>query len=259
MIRFLVTAAQSSRSPSKKKMDVPIFGAFSNPFCRSKGLNYGIEPAIHEGSVRTGRATVDSVGAWLVTAAGEDLHRAQGDPSQPRPDPHRAVFHDRSKLPDRRTVARRYRDRTRYLAGPRCRVGRVRASATLTELGAGVTIGDYVGLGDGFLLGAFRGIEIGPGTIVGERLTVNSDNHDFNDPTRGHHHPALVDRALLSGQQHVTVLGEVENGPDSDVGAGAGVTKPFTTGSVIASPSYKAPATAFSRQRPGRGRHSTDK
>ena len=61
------------------------------------------------------------------------------------------------------------------------RMGKIRSTATLECLGQGVEIGDYVGLGDFFYLGEFGGISIGSNTIVGENLTVHSDNHNFEE------------------------------------------------------------------------------
>lgn len=118
------------------------------------------------------------------------------------------------------------------------RHGRIRATATLTELGAGATIGDFVGIGDGFYLGAFGGVEIGTETIVGERLTVHSDNHDFDDVTKAIRHQATTGLPVRIGARcwlgsNVTILGGVQIGDDSVIGAGSVVTRSFPKGSIL--------------------------
>jgi len=118
------------------------------------------------------------------------------------------------------------------------RYGRVRATATLSKLGKGVRIEDYVGLGDFFYLGAFGGIEIGTETIVGEKLTVHSDNHDFDDVSIAIRRQATTELPVKIGARcwlgsNVTILGGVNIGDDCVIGAGAVVTQSFSAGSII--------------------------
>ncbi|MEL6486490.1 MAG: acyltransferase [Pseudomonadota bacterium] len=118
------------------------------------------------------------------------------------------------------------------------RYGRIRATATLTQIGKGVRIGDYVGIGDFFYLGAFGGIDIGPETIVGERLTIHSDNHDFDDVSTAIRRQATTAMPVSIGARcwfgsNVTILGGVEIGDDCVIGAGSVVTRSFPAGSII--------------------------
>jgi len=59
------------------------------------------------------------------------------------------------------------------------RSGAIRCSG-LRELGVGVMVGDFVGIGDSFYLGGFGGISIGEETTVGERFTAHSGNYFFD-------------------------------------------------------------------------------
>jgi len=119
------------------------------------------------------------------------------------------------------------------------RFGKIRATATLNSLGHGVIVGDYVGIGDGFYLGGFGGISIGADTIIGERLTVHSDNHLFDDCSQPIRTQGVVKKKVNIGRNcwfgsNVTILGGVDIGEGCIVGAGAVVTKSIPSFSIAA-------------------------
>jgi len=119
------------------------------------------------------------------------------------------------------------------------RLGKIRSSSSPTTIGSGFIIGDYVGMGDFCYLGCFGGVTIDDHTIIGERLLVHSDAHDFSDlevpvrqlPTVGR--PVYIGKRCWIGSD-VIILGGVTIEDDCVVGAGSVVTKSFKKGSVIA-------------------------
>lgn len=118
------------------------------------------------------------------------------------------------------------------------RFGKIRSSASPASIGEGFTIGDYVGMGDFCYIGCSGGVTIDDQTIIGERLLVHSDSHDFSDlnvpirqlPTIGR--PVYVGKRCWIGSD-VTILGGVKIEDDCVIGAGSVVTKSFGRGSVI--------------------------
>lgn len=60
----------------------------------------------------------------------------------------------------------------------------IEATGSLTNIGKGLVIEDGVGLNSNCFLGCAGGIIIGRDTIIGELVTMHSENHNFSDITR---------------------------------------------------------------------------
>jgi acetyltransferase-like isoleucine patch superfamily enzyme len=118
------------------------------------------------------------------------------------------------------------------------RFGKIRSSASPVSIGEGFTIGDYVGMGDFCYIGCFGGVTIDDQTIIGERLLVHSDSHDFSDLNVPIRQLPTITRPVYIGKRcwigsDVIILGGVRIEDDCVIGAGSVVTKSFGRGSVI--------------------------
>jgi acetyltransferase-like isoleucine patch superfamily enzyme len=114
----------------------------------------------------------------------------------------------------------------------------IRCTATLEELGDGLIIGDNVGIGGNAFLGCWGGIVINSNTIIGERFTVHSDNHEFSDKTVLIRHQGVKKLPVIIGENcwigsNVTILGGVQIGNGCVIGAGTIVTKSIQANSVV--------------------------
>lgn len=114
----------------------------------------------------------------------------------------------------------------------------IRCTATLKELGDGLIIGDNVGIGSNAFLGCWGGIKINKNTIIGERFTIHSDNHEFSDRSILIRHQGVKKLPVEIGENcwigsNVTVLGGVRIGNGCVIGAGTIVTKNIPDNSVV--------------------------
>lgn len=118
------------------------------------------------------------------------------------------------------------------------RFGKIKSTAIPSSIGKGFSIGDYVGMGDFCYLGCYGGVVIGDETIIGERLLIHSDIHDFSDMKKNIRDLECIKRPVNIGKRcwigsNVIILGGVNIGDDCVIGAGSIVTKSFPDGSVI--------------------------
>ena len=109
------------------------------------------------------------------------------------------------------------------------RFSRIECTGNLQYLGAGFTAGANVGLGTDCFYGAAGGIEIGDDTIIGNLVTMHSENHNaevVDVPIRDQgvrHEGIRIGRGCWLGTK-VTVLDGARLGADSIVAAGAVLT-----------------------------------
>lgn len=106
---------------------------------------------------------------------------------------------------------------------------RVECTGSLRHLGAGLIAGNHVGLGTDCLYGCAGGIEIGDDTIIGNYVTLHSENHnvgDLNKPIRlqGVNHQGIrIGRDCWIGSKS-TILDGVVIGNGCIIAAGSVVT-----------------------------------
>lgn len=58
----------------------------------------------------------------------------------------------------------------------------IECTGSLRDLGQGLVLGDSVGIGSGSFLGCAGGISIGADTIIGNFVSLHSENHNFSEP-----------------------------------------------------------------------------
>ena len=115
---------------------------------------------------------------------------------------------------------------------------RIECTGSFSHLGEGFSCGDYCGLGTNAFYGAAGGITIGNNVIIGNYVTMHSENHNFSDtniPIRlqGTNHKGIVIGNNCWIGAKVTILDGVHIGDGCVVAAGAVVTKNFPDNVVI--------------------------
>lgn len=106
------------------------------------------------------------------------------------------------------------------------RNSRVECTGNLRALGKGMRVEDNVGLGTDCFYGCAGGIEIGADTLIGNFVSMHSENHVIADPTTPIRMQGVEHRGIKIGRNcwigaKATVLDGTELGNDSVVAAGA--------------------------------------
>lgn len=126
--------------------------------------------------------------------------------------------------------------------GDNCSVGintRIECTESFSFLGKGFKCGNNCGLGTDSFYGCAGGIELGDDVIVGNFVSMHSENHNCSDteiPIRlqGTTHKGIkIGNNVWIGAK-VTILDGVHIGNGCVIGAGSVVTKSFPDNSVIA-------------------------
>lgn len=102
----------------------------------------------------------------------------------------------------------------------------IECTGSLQTLGKGLKVGDNVGISSNSFLGCAGGIEIGSDTIIGNFVSMHSENHNFDRPDvpirlQGVNHVGIrIGRNCWLGAK-CTILDGVTLGDNSIVAAGA--------------------------------------
>lgn len=126
--------------------------------------------------------------------------------------------------------------------GDNCSVGintRIECTGSFSFLGKGFKCGNNCGLGTDSFYGCAGGIELGDDVIVGNFVSMHSENHNCSDteiPIRlqGTTHKGIKIGNNVWIEAKVTILDGVHIGNGCVIGAGSVVTKSFPDNSVIA-------------------------
>ena len=146
--------------------------------------------------------------------------------------------------------------------GQRVTVGKfsiLEVTGVLWRQAHGIQIGDDTGVGDFTFIGGGGGVTIGRRVLMGQRISIHSENHVFSDSTRPIRDQGVTRRGVRIGDDcwlgaGVIVLDGVTLGQGCVVAAGAVVTRSFPDGSIIAGVPAKLVDSSTGR-RPDVGDH----
>jgi acetyltransferase-like isoleucine patch superfamily enzyme len=106
----------------------------------------------------------------------------------------------------------------------------IECTGSLTKMGLGLVVGDNVGIGSSSFLGCAGGITIGNNTILGNFVSVHSENHNYSDRVIPIRLQGVNSKGIKIGADcwigaKVTILDGVNLGDGCIVAAGAVLTE----------------------------------
>jgi acetyltransferase-like isoleucine patch superfamily enzyme len=125
--------------------------------------------------------------------------------------------------------------------GERVTIGKfavIESTSVLWHLGAGCEIGDESSVGDYSFLGCAGGIRIGRQVLMGQRVSMHSENHRFDDPNRPIRDQGVTNSGIDVGNDcwlgaGTIILDGVKLGDGCVVAAGAVVTRSFPPRTIL--------------------------
>ena len=106
------------------------------------------------------------------------------------------------------------------------------------NLGAGMAMGNRSSIGAYSFIGCAGSIKIGDDVLIGARLTIIAENHNFSDWTRSIKEQGVSSKGVTIGNDVwigacVTILDGVTIGDHAIIAAGAVVTKDVQSFSIV--------------------------
>lgn len=129
-----------------------------------------------------------------------------------------------------------------FEVGRRVTIGKfsiIEATGVLWLMGRGFSIGDDSSVGDYAFIGAAGGVTIGRRVLMGQRVSIHSQNHHFDRTDLPIQQQGVESKGVHIGDDcwigsGAIILDGVDLGPGCVVSAGAVVTKSFPANSVVA-------------------------
>jgi acetyltransferase-like isoleucine patch superfamily enzyme len=126
--------------------------------------------------------------------------------------------------------------------GERVTIGKfaiIECTSVLWNHGTGCRIGDDSSVGDYCFLGSAGGIDIGRRVLMGQHVSMHSENHEFGNPEVPIQQQGVESEGISIGDDcwlgaGAIILDGVRLGDGCVVSAGAVVTHSFPAGSVVA-------------------------